>query len=65
LWLANNASDGGDVANEIEVEPVVERGIDGIRITDEEQRVAIRGRLGDSLGGDIAAGARPVSMTNG
>jgi len=38
----------------------VEARIDGVRIADQEERVAVRGRANDRLGRDIAAGTRPV-----
>jgi hypothetical protein len=47
-----------DVADEIEIELVVERRVDCIWWTDQEERVAIWGS--DRLGADIAAGARTV-----
>ena len=58
-----NAVDAGDrrsVANEIEVELVEQRRIDRIRRAGQEKRVAVGFRTHDRLGGDIAAGARPV-----
>ena len=57
---ADEARDRRDVADEIEIEFVVERRIDRVRRTDQEERVAVRRRAHDRLGGDIAAGARPV-----
>ena len=57
---ADQARDRRDVANEIEIEFVVKRRIDRVRRTDQEQRVAVRSRAHDRLGGDIAACARPV-----
>ena len=57
---ADEARDRRDVANEIEIELVVKRRIDRVRRTDQEERVAVRRRTHDRLGGDIAAGARPV-----
>src|SRR6266581_1636877 len=39
---ADKASDSGDIANEIEIEVFVERCVDGIRNTDQEQRVSVR-----------------------
>ena len=49
-----------DVPDEVEIEIGVERGIDRMRGHDLQQRVAIRGRLGDRLGSDVAAGAGAV-----
>ena len=60
LGRAHDARDRRDVANEIEVELVVERRVDGVRRSDQEQRVAVRRRVHDHLGPDIAAGARPI-----
>ena len=57
---SDDARDRRDVADEIEVELVVERRVDRVRRTDQEQRVAVRRRAHDRLGADIAAGARPV-----
>ena len=57
---ADDARDRRDVADEIEIELVVERRVDRVRRTDQEERVAVRRRTHDRLGGDIAAGARPV-----
>ena len=49
-----------DVAQEHEIEFLVKRGVDGVGRVDQKQRVAVRRRLGDVLGGDIVAGARLV-----
>ena len=57
---ADDARDRRDVADEIEIELVVERRIDRVRRADQEKRVAVGRRAHDRLGGDIAAGARPV-----
>jgi hypothetical protein len=35
-------------------------GVDRLRCADQEQRVAVRRRMGDRFGADIAAGARPI-----
>jgi hypothetical protein len=58
--MMRTGRDGRDVANEIEIEIVVKRRIDRVRRTDQEQRVTVRRRENDRLGGDIAACARPV-----
>jgi hypothetical protein len=58
--LPVNACDRRDVADEIETELVVERGVDGVPTADYEQRVAVRRCAHDGLGADIAAAARPV-----
>ena len=57
---AQQAGDGCDIANEIEFEVLVKRRIDRVRRTRKQERVAVRSRTHDGLGGDIAAGARPV-----
>ena len=57
---ADDARDRRDVADEIEIELVVERRVDRVRRQDQEQRIAVRRRAHDRLGADIAAGARPV-----
>jgi hypothetical protein len=57
---AGNACDRRDVADEIEVERVVERRIDRVRRDDQKERIAVRGCTHDRLGGDIGAGAWPV-----
>src|SRR5215216_722596 len=57
---AHEARDGRDVADEIEIQFVVERRIDRVRRTDQEQRVTVRRRVHDRLGGEVAAGAQPV-----
>ena len=60
LGIAHDARDRRDVADEIEIELVVERRVDRVRRNDQEKRVAVRRRTHDRLGGDIAAGAGPV-----
>jgi len=57
---AHDAGDRGDVAKEIEIEVVVERGIDHVRRRDQEQRVTVGQRMRRRFGAHIAAGARPV-----
>src|SRR5215468_5013613 len=42
--VADDARDRCDVADEIETELVVERGVDRVRCRDEEQRVTVRWR---------------------
>ncbi len=58
--VADDARDGRDVANEVETELVVERGVDGIRRRDKEQRIAVRGRTHDGFGGDIGGCSGPI-----
>ena len=60
MRLADDARDRRDVADEIEIELFVQRRVDRVRRSDQEERVAIGGRTHDRLGGDIAAGTRPV-----
>src|SRR5215472_7240492 len=55
-----NACDGRDVADEIEFEILVERGVYRVRRSGTEERVAIRGRVHERLGRDSAGGVRPV-----
>ena len=57
---ADDAGDRRDVADEIEIEIVVERGVDRVGLVDPEQRVAIGRRMHHRLGGDIGAGARAI-----
>src|SRR5262249_36813079 len=57
---AADARDRGHVADEIEIELLVERRIDRAARTDHEERVAVRRCLHHRLGADVAAGARPV-----
>src|SRR5262245_65697945 len=58
--LAANARDRRDIAEEIEIEFVVESRIDRVGWTDQKKRVAICGRANDCLGADIATCAWPV-----
>jgi len=60
VWVANDASDGRDVADEIEIELVVERRVDRVGRSDQEERVSVGGRAHYGLGADVAAAARPV-----
>ena len=48
------------IAQEIEIEFVVERGVDGVRRRGKQKRVAVRRRPHHRLGRDIGAAARPV-----
>jgi hypothetical protein len=48
------------IANEIEIEVAIERGADCSRRADHEQRIAVRLRIHDHLGSNIAASTRPV-----
>src|SRR5262245_42038492 len=49
-----------NVADEIEIELVVERRVDRVESTAQEERVAVGGRAHDGLGADIAAAPRPI-----
>src|SRR5262249_29106140 len=60
LGKADDARDGRDVADKIEIELFVERRIDRVCRCDQEKRVAIRGRTHDRLGADVGAATRPV-----
>ena len=57
---AEDAGDGRDVAEKHEAELIVERRVDRIPRNDEEERIAVRERAHDRLGGDISAGPRTV-----
>src|SRR5262249_56016442 len=58
--LAADTCNRRDVANEIERELVIERGVDRMRAGDQEERVAVRRRPDDRLGADRAAGSGAV-----
>ena len=63
LHHVRHADDAGDrrhVADEVEIELLVERRVDGVRGRDEQQRVAVGRRAHHRLGRDVAAGARPA-----
>ena len=47
---AHDAGDRRDVADEIEIELVVERRVDRVARADQQQRVAVRRRAHDRLG---------------
>src|SRR5262249_61641170 len=57
---ANDARDRSNVANEIEIEVIVERRVDCIRCAGEKQRVAVWLRAHYRLGSKIATGAISV-----
>src|SRR5262245_50571761 len=59
-WHATDTCDRRDVADEIEVEFLIERRVDRVVGTDQEQRVAVCGRTNDHLRRDIGASTRPV-----
>jgi hypothetical protein len=56
----DDAADRRDVADEIEIEFRIERGVDRVGDRGRQQRIAVRGRVDDGLGADVAAGAGPV-----
>src|SRR5437763_11919787 len=58
--LAANARDGCDVADEIEIELVVERGVERSRWGDNKERVTIGPCTHDRFGADVGTGSRPV-----
>src|SRR5262245_4278435 len=55
-----NPRDRGYIADEIEIEFLVQRDVDRIRRSGQEERIAVRRRAHDRLGGDVVAGAWPV-----
>ena len=57
---AANARNRRYVADEIEIEVLVERCVTRVRKTSQQKRIAVRGRIHDSLGGDVGARTRPV-----
>src|SRR6516165_12659665 len=52
--VASNARNRRDVADEIEIELVVEGGIDRVHESSHKERISVRGRVHDHLGADIA-----------
>src|SRR6516165_2991456 len=58
--VTSNARDRHDVADEIEIELVVEGGVDRVHSNASEKRIAVGGRTYNGLGGDIAGGTRSV-----
>ena len=57
---AADAANRRDVAHEIERKIGVQRRIDGMRNRDVEERIAVRRRPHDRLGGDVGAGTGTV-----
>jgi hypothetical protein len=57
---ADESRDRRDVADEIEIEPIVERRVYCVRRIYKKERVAVRRRTHDRLGADIGASARTV-----
>src|SRR6516162_3574679 len=58
--VSSNARDRRDVADEIEIELVVEGGVDRVHSDASEKRIAGGGRTYNGLGADIAGSTRPV-----
>ena len=57
---ADDARDRRDVADEVEIELLVERRVDRVRRRHQIKHVAVGRRAHDHLGADIGAGARLV-----
>jgi hypothetical protein len=60
VGLAADPGNRCDVADEIEIELLKQRGVDRIRRNGQQERVAIGRGVHDGLGGQIAAGPRAV-----
>src|SRR5262249_50036023 len=58
--LAGNAPDRRNVADEIEIELVVEAGVDRVHESGHKERISVRGRVYDHLGADIAGSSWSV-----
>src|SRR5262249_19742246 len=58
--VTRNACNRRDVADEIEIELVVEPCVTRIWKTSQQKRIAVRGCIHDRLDGDIGASTRPV-----
>src|SRR5262245_40485719 len=61
---ADDAANRCDIADKIEIELLVERRVDRVGRADQQERVAVRRRIHDAFGGDIATGARPIVDDN-
>ena len=59
-WHARDHSDRREIGHRIERQLGIERRIDCMTAEAHQKRVAVRERLGHRLGGEIAAGARPI-----
>ena len=57
---AHEARDRSDVADEIEVRLLVERGADRVGRRGKQERIAVRRRIDGDFKADIAAGTRPI-----
>src|SRR5215472_17079922 len=62
--VASNARDRRDVADEIEIELVVEGGVDRVHSNASEKRIAVGGRTYNGLGATLLAAPGRFSMTN-
>src|SRR5215468_5738475 len=60
--LAGNARNRRDVADEIEIELVVEGGVDRVHESSHKERISVRGRVYDHLGADIAGSSWSVPL---
>ena len=60
LRHANDAGDRRRVAQKIEIEMLIKRGVDGVRTGNQKQRVTVGRRLHHHLGGEVGAGAGPI-----
>ena len=56
----HDARNRGRIPQEVEGKLRIERRVDGVRRVDQEQRVAVGGRMNHRLGTDVVAGARLV-----
>jgi hypothetical protein len=59
-WCIDDACDRRNIANEIEIEVVVERRVDCVRSSGIEQRMAVGRGAHYRLGANIGAGAGPI-----
>src|SRR5262249_16125017 len=60
LGLLRDARDRSDIAGEIEIKILVERGVDCVRRAYEEERIAVWRRSHDGFGGDIGGSTRSI-----
>src|SRR5262245_65247242 len=58
--LAMNARYRRDVADQIEIKLLVERGVDRVHRSGYKKRISVRGRVDHRLSGGIAGRARPI-----
>src|SRR6266436_2422803 len=57
---ANDARDRCDIADEVEIELLVERRVYGVWDGGQKQGMPVRRRIDDRFGADVAAGSRPI-----